>query len=214
MSLALVVHIAIGGLVATCAFGCACRLYLWSRGAANRRFPVATLALIGITALITGLQFVFPEILDALQRNGQALRSGEWWRMVTPLFVQADGWLQCVVNGVGGLILLPLGEKLYGKKMLALYFIPGVVGEIVAYARGSHGAGSSLGICGVIGGIFAFAWIHRLEQPRFTVVLAIVGLCAAVVLTFCPDFHGTPILAGALLGGVMRPAVRERPGVS
>ena len=63
-------------------------------------------------------------------------------------------------------------------------------------------AGSSLGICGVIGGIFAFVWIHRSEQPRFSVVLAIVGLCAAVVLSFCLNFHGPPILAGALLAGL------------
>jgi len=206
MSPALLVRVAIGGLLVACAFGCACRLYLRLRGAANPRFPIASVALIGVTVLITGLQFVFPEILEALRRNGQALRAGEWWRIVTPLFVQADGWVQCVVNGIGALTLLPLGEKLYGKKMLALYFIPGVVGEIVAYTRGSHGAGSSLGICGVIGGIFAFAWIHRSEQPRSTVVLAIVGLCAAVVLIFCPDFHGPPILAGAVMAGMMRPA--------
>lgn len=209
MSPALLVRLAVGGLVATCAFGCACRLYLSLRGAANPRIPVASLALIGVTALITGLQFLFPEILEALRRNGPALRSGEWWRMVTPLFVQADGWVQCVVNGIGALMFLPLGEKLYGKKMLALYFVPGVVGEIVAYTRHSHGAGSSLGICGVIGGIFAFAWIYRAEQPRFTVALAVVGLCAAVVLSFLPDFHGPPILAGALLAGAMRSTVLD-----
>ena len=205
MTPALLAQVATGGLVAACAFGCACRLYLWMRGAANPRFPVASLALIGVTALITGLQFLFPEILEALRRSGPALHSGEWWRMVTPLFVQADGWVQCVVNGIGALIFLPLGEKLYGKKMLAFYFIPGVIGEIVAYTQHSHGAGSSLGICGVIGGIFAFAWIHRSEQPRFTIVLAVVGLCAAVVLSFCLNFHGPPILAGALLASVMRP---------
>ena len=204
MSPALLVRVAAGGFVAACAFGCACRLYLGLRGAVTPRFPVASLALISVTVLITSLQFLFPEILEALRRNGPALRSGEWWRMVTPLFVQADGWVQCVVNGIAALIFLPLGEKLYGKKMLAFYFIPGVVGEIVAYTRHSHGAGSSLGICGVIGGIFAFTWIHCAEQPRFTVVLAIAGLCAAVVLSFCLDFHGPPILAGALLAVAMR----------
>ena len=207
MSPALLVRIAIGGLVAACAFGCAFRLYLSSRGTASPRFPVASVALIGVTALITGLQFVFPEVLEALRRNGQALRSGEWWRIVTPLFVQADGWGQCVVNGIGGLVFLPLGEKLYGKRMLALYFLPGVVGEIVAYTRQSSGAGSSLGICGVIGGIFAFAWMNRSKQPRSTVVLAIVGVCAALVLSFSPDFHGPPILAGAILAGLIRPTV-------
>jgi membrane associated rhomboid family serine protease len=211
MGPALLLRVVAGGLVAACAFGCACRLYLRLRRTGSSRFPVASVALIGVTALITSLQFVFPEILEGLRRNGQALRSGEWWRLVTPLFVQADGWVQCVVNGIGGLILLPLGEKLYGKKLLALYFIPGVVGEIVAYTRHSNGAGSSLSICGVVGGIFTFAWADRSEQLRFTVVLAIAGLCAAAVLSF-GDLHGPPILAGAILAGVMRQKNSTRIG--
>lgn len=208
----LLVRVAVGGILATCAFGCACRLYLWLRNAPRPRFPVAAVALITLTTLITGLQFLFPEILEALRRNGQSLRSGEWWRIVTPLFVQADGWVQCVANGIGALMLLPLGEALYGKKMLALYFIPGLVGEIEGYIQNSNGAGSSIGICGVMGGMFTFAWVHRSEQPRFTVVLAIVGLCAAAVLSWCGDRHGPPILAGALLAGLMRSEIRAVPG--
>ena len=111
--------------------------------------------IIGSTALITGLQFVFPDVLGALRRNREALLAGEWWRMVTPLFVQAYGWGQSCINGVAAIIFCPLAERLYGKRLLALYFIPGVLGEIFAYFWNPNAAGSSLGIVGVTGGLFS-----------------------------------------------------------
>src|SRR5207248_9958764 len=95
--------------------------------------PVIAPLIIGFTALITGLQFVFPEGLMAFRRNREALLSGEWWRMVTPLFVQAYGWWHAFINGVAALVFCPLAERLYGKRLLALYFIPGVLGQIFGY---------------------------------------------------------------------------------
>jgi rhomboid protease GluP len=204
VSSALLVPVVAGGMVATCAFGCAVRLFFRLRRADRLRLPIAAIVLIGVTTLITGLQFFFPDILSAFRRDGEALRTGQWWRLMTPLFVQADGWVQCVVNGITALVFCPLGEMLYGKRMLALYFISGLVGEIVGYIQNSHGAGSSLGICGVIGGVFTFACIHRSENPRSTVVLAIVGFYGAVILSVWGDLHGFPILTGALLGSMMR----------
>lgn len=159
--------------------------------------------IIGVTALITSLQFVFPEILSEFRRNRGALRAGEWWRMVTPLFVQALGWKQCCINGVAAVIFCPLAETLYGKRLLALYFVSGVLGEIFGYAWSPNSAGSSLGIAGVIGGLFAFAFLHRQEIPRLASVFAISGAGGAVVLCFARDLHGPPILIGALLASLM-----------
>jgi len=38
----------------------------------SRRTPAATVSLLAFTALLTSLQFVFPEILTALRRNPDA----------------------------------------------------------------------------------------------------------------------------------------------
>ena len=137
-------------VVAIGSLGCALQLYRFSRGK-TRPVPVITLVIIGSTALVTGLQFVFPEVLTALRRNREALLAGEWWRMVTPLFVHAYGWWHACVNGVAAIIFCPLAERLYGKKLWALYFIPGVVGQIFGYLWSPNTAGSSLGIAGVMG---------------------------------------------------------------
>jgi rhomboid protease GluP len=190
-------------LVVAAAIGCSFCLYRISFAKAKPSLPIATILIIAVTSLITGLQFVFPEILSDFRRNREALRAGEWWRMVTPLFVQAAGWKQCCVNGVGAFLLCPLAERLYGKRLFALYFIPGVLGEISAYAWSPTGAGSSLGLAGVLGSLLAFIFLHRQEMPWCARLLAIFGFAGAVALSFCRDNHGPPILIGILLAGVM-----------
>lgn len=204
MQTTLVIRVVAGGLVVATAFGCATRIHLSRLRAASARPPVASIILITVTALITTLQFFDPVILAALRRNGDALRAGEWWRLVTPLFVQADGWIQCVANGLTALAFCPLAERFYGKRMLALYFIPGLVGEIVGYIQNSAGAGSSVGIAGVVGGLFAFAGRRHAEDAG-TFRLALAGLCGALVLSLCADRHGPPVIAGALIAGMMKP---------
>jgi rhomboid protease GluP len=189
-------------LIVAGAFNCAIRLYRFPGKAASPP-PIISIIIIGVTALTTGLQFFFPEILAEFRRNWDALRAGEWWRMVTPLFVQAYGWGQCCFNGVAALVFLPLAEKFYGRKLLVLYFVPGMVGEMFNYAWSPTGAGSSLGIYGVMGGLFVFTYRNRREISRSTVILAISGLGAALVSSLGRDGHGPSMLTGALLASLM-----------
>ena len=182
--------------------GCAFQLYRFSRGQ-TRPVPVVTLVIIGSTALLTGLQFVFPEVLTALRRNPKALLAGEWWRIVTPLFVHAYGWWHACVNGVAAIIFCPLAERLYGKKLWALYFIPGVAGEIFGYLWGPNAAGSSLGIAGVMGGLFAFVVWHRRELSGSAQLFAMCGIAGAIAMCFWRDIHGPPTVLGILLGSIM-----------
>ena len=192
-----------GILVVGAALSCAIHLHLFSLQKADSSLPIATILIIGLTTLISGLQFFFPGILSELRRNREALIAGEWWRIVTPLFVQADGWKQCCFNGLGALIVCPLVEKLYGRKLLALYFLSGVLGEIFAYTWSPNGAGSSLGIAGGIGGLFAFTFLHHQEVPGFARIFSICGCVGAIVLCASRDIHGPPILIGALLAGLI-----------
>lgn len=194
------------------ALGCAVQLYRFSRRKKNR-VPIVTILIIGSTALVTGLQFIFPEVLSALRRNREALLAGDWWRMVTPLFVQAYGAWHACVNGVAAIIFCPVAERLYGKRLWALYFIPGVVGQIFGYLWRPYTAGSSLGIVGVIGGLFAFALWHRREASGAAQVFAICGIAGAVALCFWRDIHGPPTVLGFALASIMiisEMAKRER----
>jgi membrane associated rhomboid family serine protease len=190
-------------VLAASAFGGTVQLYRFTLQRTKSQLPITAILIIGVTALVTGLQFVFPEVLTAFRRNREALLAGEWWRMVTPLFVQASGWWQSCINGAGAVFVCPLAENIYGKRLLALYFVPGILGEIFAYRWDPTGAGSSLAIAGVMGGLFAFTFFYRSGNSRSARIFSIFGIAAAVVLSFSRDNHGPPILVGVLLASVM-----------
>ena len=133
---------------------------------------------------------------------------------MTPLFVHAYGWWHGCVNGVVAVVFLPLAERLYGKRLLALYFIPGVIGQIFGYLWSPYTAGSSLGIAGVTGGLFAFTLLHRQELSRPAELFAICGIAGAVVLCLWRDIHGPPTVLGVLLASMMTilwPSTAQRP---
>ena len=182
----------------------ACAIYLYRFAKRPKHSPaIVSCLIIGVTALITALQFVFPEILRLFRRNPEALLAGEWWRLVTPLFVQSNGLRQCAGNAIAAVIFLPLAERFFGQKLWALYFIPGILGEVCAYLWGLEGAGSSVGIAGVMGSLFAFALLHRRELPRLVYIAALLGLSAAVVLCLWRGTHGPSLIVGLLLASTM-----------
>src|SRR5258708_40219485 len=107
-------------VVAIASLGCALQLYRFSRGK-TRSVPVITLVIIGSTALVTGLQFVFPEVLTALRRNREALLAGGGGRLGTPLFLHAAGRGRGCVHRVAAVLFLPPAGKLFGQEVGALY---------------------------------------------------------------------------------------------
>jgi rhomboid protease GluP len=188
------------GFIVISSMVCMGHLYRYRRQDLDPRLPVLSIVIIGTTALITGLQFVYPEVLPALTRSEEALKAGEWWRVVTPLFVQPAGWTQCVFNAMFLLAFLPLGEKLYGRSILALYFIPGVLCQFFNYAWNPEGGGgSSTAIFGVMGALLVYVCRQRKHLPPQYFPIAISGLCAAGMLSVVRDGHGPALLVGALV---------------
>jgi len=177
---------------------------------ASARFPIATIVVLSSTIVVTGLQIIYPEILNVLRRNPAALAAGEWWRMITPLFVHSDGWVQIIVNAIGIAMVGPLVERLFGSwRWLALYFISGLVAEVISYAWEPYGAGASIALCGLIGGLLT--WLLKYNQPvrTFTsvyVVYLIAGLVGYAIGGFTLD-----VILGALFGSLFGFMLR-RPG--
>ena len=60
-------------------------------------WPVATVSVLAVTAVLTVLQFPFPQVRLALWRDPDLIAAGQWWRLVTALFVQYDAVWQIVV---------------------------------------------------------------------------------------------------------------------
>ena len=173
------------------------------KGSSWRR-PIATMSVLAVTVVLTVLQFPFPAVRLALWRNPEALAAGQWWRLVTALFVQNDPWWQIVIvfaliAGIGA-----IAERLFGPgRWLLLYFGCGVVGQAFGFRWQPYDAGASVAGAGLLGAVCA--WLLSAAGPPLARV-RIWGAAwplAGLVLTAVGDMHGPPLLLGFGLGALL-----------
>jgi rhomboid protease GluP len=179
--------------------------------------PVATLLVLGVTAFVTVAQFLHPDVLSQLGRRPGALATVEWWRVVSPLFVHSQGWWHLLFNLVWiGLVGVGV-ERIFGSwRWLVLYFLPGIIGEIIAFAWKPDGGGASLGGAGLLGGLCIWLLLRGGPWPWRIRIWGPICLVAALVLAIRQEIHGPPALVGACLAAVMRRGINcdgQRAGV-
>jgi membrane associated rhomboid family serine protease len=174
---ALIALMAGTGIVITSAASCTSYLYRYRLRALESRLPVLSIAIIAVTVVITSLQFIFPEVLSLFRRSGDGLRAGEWWRIVTPLFVQPSGWSQCLFNGAFAIGFVPVAEKVYGRGLLPLYFVPGVLCQAINHVWTPDGGGSSSGLFAVMGGLLGTC--SRCNISCWRSLASLRGACSA-----------------------------------
>ena len=83
---------------------------------------------------------------------GLTIPLGEWWRIVTPVFLHG-GLLHFVFNSMALVQLGPLVEEEFGtERLAAIYVLCGVAGSAASQVlRGSHTVGASGALCGLLG---------------------------------------------------------------
>ena len=182
---------------------CMSYLYYACRPVPRRRLPVFSILVIGVTAVVSGLQFVYPGVLAALQRDPDAIRAGELWRLATALFVQPNGISQALANGFLILTFMPAAERLYGRNLLVVYFGAGLVGQIVNYFWDSGTGGSSTAIFGVMGSLLVYIIRHRRALLLPFAFIASAGLLSAAVMLASRDGHGVGLVVGASIASML-----------
>ena len=170
-----------------------------------------SIGILSLTVIVTSLQFVFPEIITALDRNRHALLSGEVWRLITPLFIQPMGIWQCVFNGLFFISFVPIAEHLYGRSVMLIYFGTGIVGQLVNFywettpgGLSTGRGGSSTALYGVMGSLFMYIMINRKTFPKGYILIPIAGFLGATVLVFFEDGHAPSLLVGGMFGLMLR----------
>jgi len=199
------------GLVMPPAMFFAYNFYKFKGNEINFRRLWISIAILSLTVVVTSLQFVFPEIITALDRNRHALLSGEVWRLITPLFIQPMGIWQCVFNGLFFISFVPIAEHLYGRSLMLIYFGTGVIGQLVNFywettpgGLSSGRGGSSTALYGVMGSLFMYIMINRKTFPKGYILIPIAGFLGATVLLFFEDGHAPALLVGGMLGLILR----------
>lgn len=182
-----------------------CMAYLYRtqwRGTARRKW-IGTAVILGLTLLVTTLQFLVAGVLPAFQRDLDALVAGEWWRVVSPLFVQPYGWGQCLFNGLFLIVFVPLCERLYGAGVWLIYFGSGIVGQLANYAWRPEGGGASTAAFGAMGSLLLWVLWQRRSIPIQYPVFASIGIGGAVVMSLIRDGHGPGLLTGASIALIL-----------
>jgi rhomboid protease GluP len=169
-----------------------------------RRWPIATVSVLAVTAVLTVLQFPFPQVRLALWRDPGALATGQWWRLVTPLFVQYDAVWQIAVVFAFIAAIGALAERIFGHGWwLLLYLGCGVVGQAFGYRWDPPDAGASVAGAGLLGAVCA--WLLSPAGPRLARVRVwgAVWVAVGIALTAAGDMHGPPLLVGFGLGALL-----------
>jgi membrane associated rhomboid family serine protease len=194
-------------------------------GRHHSRQGVVTGALIAVTVAVYGLQNLFGQAftdrLD-LQAMTPALASlpssthigvayGEWYRLVTTMFVH-ENIPHIAMNMISLWIIgVPVESRLGRLRFLLTYFVCGIVGSAVSYlfmAPRGQSLGASGAIFGLLGVLAVLAYRERLNmQPIITTIVLNLVFSFAI-----PDIdwhaHVGGLGAGLLLGGAFAYAPR------
>jgi Rhomboid family len=144
-----------------------------------RRVPVLTAAAVGVGVVAAVVQYAAPAVVPVLRRDQGALETGQWWRLVTPLFVQTLGWYQVVTNLVTLAAIGAVAEWRLGRARWAVLFAAGTAGgQLAAYAWHEPGGGASIAICGLAGGVVVWWLTGRAGTARWELGLVVCYLAA------------------------------------
>ncbi|HEY4457970.1 MAG TPA: rhomboid family intramembrane serine protease [Pseudonocardiaceae bacterium] len=178
--------------------------------AAWRRPAWLTGAFLLVTIVLSILQWPFPAVLHALERDPDAMASGQWWRLVTAQFVQSSGLVQTVVNLPALALVGAVAETVLGRgRWLLVYLASGIAANAVsAVGWAPTGAGTSVFICGLVG---ALATSYLIGATDWTLprLLAPLAPLAGIVLCLLANNHGIGLLTGSVLGALL--SLRRTP---
>jgi membrane associated rhomboid family serine protease len=154
-------------------------------------WPVATVSVLAVTAVLTVLQFPFPQVRLALWRDPDLIAAGQWWRLVTALFVQYDAVWQIVVVFACIAALGVVAERIFGHGWwLVIYLGCGVIGQAFGCLWEPPDAGASVAAAGLLGAVSAWIW-------------GVFGPLVGIALTVKQDHHGPPLLVGFAVGALL-----------
>jgi rhomboid protease GluP len=137
------------------------------------------------------MQFIF-------RRDASLIFSGEIWRITTALFVQDGGLMGGIFNIIALLFIGLAIQHYYGKyQWLIIFFLGGILSELVAIYWQPIGAGNSVATFALAGSLL----LSTLgEGNTKTQIISIIGILSGILLFLLKDIHGAALIIGLIIG--------------
>lgn len=178
--------------------------------ARQRFFPViATYVLLALNILVficmtlSGGSSNVVVLLNFGASYGPFFRAGEYWRLVTPMFLHI-GWEHLLTNMFALWLLGSFLEPLYGYGRFALlYVLSGMGGSLLSMEASPHiAAGASGAIFGIAGAMLVTGLAHPQTVPRRWKGVFGIGILLVIVLNLVFGHFVRHIDNWAHLGGL------------
>ena len=151
-------------------------------------YPVVSviIAINLITYIITLIPGIGDKIFDAGLSFNLLIAQGEWWRVVTSMFLHA-GFMHLLFNMFSLFLFGPELEKIAGKvRFLVVYFVAGIFGGAMTYATQDAmyaSVGASGAIFGIIGAFGALVYYTRNSFPQLRQIILPI-IVVSIIMTF------------------------------
>jgi rhomboid protease GluP len=158
--------------------------------------------------VLNGASIVQPTLETSLQWGasyGPAVTGGEWWRMVTAIFVHA-GIFHLFVNMYVLYAMGSLTERLFGNVAYAvLYFLAGLTGSLASlyWHPLISSVGASGAVFGVMGAVLAYAARQRHAVPPSLLRSIASGVGQAVAFNLLLGLATPHVDMAAHVGGLL-----------
>ena len=116
---------------------------------------------------------------------------------ISPLFFQDGGITGAIFNLISLALVGSVAERIWNSRLtLIIFFVGGIIGQVVGFAWQPIGAGNSVGNFSLAASV-AVACLMR-SPPKPVQLLAVVALGADGVLLGFQDIHAAAAFMGAL----------------
>jgi len=173
--------------------------------------------IIGLNIAVFIVQQLVPQTTFRFASVPGEIATGEWWRLITPMFLHAPNFLFHILMNMYVLYIYgPNVEQAYGTvRFVAMYLICGFTGAAASYNLsecGAYGVGASGAIFGIAGVLLMFLYKRRTSTfvaDAYKGILLFVGLNLVIGFVFAGIDNWAHI--GGLLGGVALGAGMDDP---